>query len=107
MDRPTTRVNGAVLATCSKGQTVRLIGKVINLDDDRALVEASDGVQVTGAAGESAWANSFVEVLGKMMDTTVINELTSQNLGENLDLKLADRVVDLAQRYPAVFPAAT
>lgn len=36
----------------------------------------ADLLRLQGAAGESAWANSFVEVLGKMMDTTVINELT-------------------------------
>lgn len=101
MDRPTTRVNGSVLANCSEprcvfrwldptrsltdvllsllasfahplsgqGQVVRLIGKVVSvsifsvresgalseltivhreqLDTDQAILEASDGVQVT------------------------------------------------------------
>lgn len=50
-----------------------------------------DLLRLQGAAGESAWANSFVEVLGKVMDTTVINELTrSVAVGSSLGLIHAD-----------------
>ncbi|POY73315.1 hypothetical protein BMF94_3650 [Rhodotorula taiwanensis] len=106
MDRPTTRVNGSVLANCSQGQVVRLIGKVVSLDTDQAILEASDGVQVTvKLTQDSVLSDTFVEVIGKVVDTTVISELTSQNMGENIDMALADKVVDLAQRYPAVFPS--
>ncbi|KWU44855.1 replication factor A protein 3 [Rhodotorula sp. JG-1b] len=105
MDRPTTRVNGALLANCSHGQIVRLIGKVVSLDSDQAVLEAADGVQVTvRLARESVLSDTFVEVIGKVVDTNEISELTSQNMGENLDLALANKVVELAQQYPEVFP---
>lgn len=40
------RVNGATLGQ-HKGQNVRLTAKVIEISNDRATVEASDGVKVS------------------------------------------------------------
>ncbi|GAA5915881.1 hypothetical protein JCM6882_001748 [Rhodosporidiobolus microsporus] len=105
MDRPTPRVNAAKLAECSAGQTVRLIGKVISLDDNQALLEASDGGQVTVKLGSMAQlTDTFVEVVGKMTGESSINELSSLNLGEDLDMAAANKVVELTHQFPDVFP---
>ncbi|GAA5839948.1 hypothetical protein JCM11251_006569 [Rhodosporidiobolus azoricus] len=105
MDRPTPRVNAGKLAQCSAGQTVRLIGKVISLEDDQALLEATDGGQVTVKLGSmSTLTDTFVEIVGKVTAENSINELSSLNLGENLDMAAADKVVELTHQYPDVFP---
>ncbi|BGO94587.1 hypothetical protein NBRC10512_004985 [Rhodotorula toruloides] len=105
MDRPTPRVNGAKLAQSSPGSTVRLIGKVISLDAEQALLEAADGAQVTvKLMHDSVLSSTFVEVIGKVQSETSMQELSTLNLGDNIDMEVANKVVELTHQYPDVFP---
>ncbi|KPV74219.1 uncharacterized protein RHOBADRAFT_66558 [Rhodotorula graminis WP1] len=105
MDRPTPRVNAAKLAEYSTGKVVRIIGKVLSLENDQALLETSDKGQVTvKLMKDSNLADTFVEVIGKKSGDAVVTELSSQNLGESIDLELANKVVELTHAYPDVFP---
>ncbi|GAA6040492.1 hypothetical protein JCM8097_005432 [Rhodosporidiobolus ruineniae] len=105
MDRPTPRVNAAKLAEFGPGKIVRLIGKVISLDDDTAILQASDGGQVTVKLnGMNTYSDSFVEVIGTITESDAMKELSSLNLGDNIDMAAADKVVQLTSLYPDVFP---
>ncbi|GAA5823574.1 hypothetical protein JCM3770_002789 [Rhodotorula araucariae] len=105
MDRPTPRVNAAQLGVYPIGKVVRVIGKVVSLDTDQALLEVSDGGQVVvKLMKDSNLADTFVEVIGKKADDGVVTELSSQNLGESIDMELANKVVELSHAYPDVFP---
>ncbi|TNY20964.1 replication factor A protein 3 [Rhodotorula diobovata] len=111
MDRPTPRVNAAKLAEYQTGKVVRVIGKVLSLETEQALLEAADGGQVVvklmkaTPRKDSNLSDTFVEVIGKKgSDDGVVTELSSQNLGESIDLELANKVVELTHAYPDVFP---
>ncbi|GAA5834688.1 hypothetical protein JCM3766R1_003641 [Sporobolomyces carnicolor] len=106
MDRPTPRMNSKKLQQCQIGQVVRIIGKVITLTDDEALLETTDQGQVTVRLDpQTLMADKFVETIGKYEGEQRIQELISQNLGDNLDLDLANKVVELSHTLPEVFPS--
>ncbi|GAA5986148.1 hypothetical protein JCM11641_004726 [Rhodosporidiobolus odoratus] len=105
MDRPTPRVNASRLASYPEGKIVRLIGKVISLDGDAAIVEASDGGQITVKLGSmSDVSATFIEVVGKITGNNSMSELSSLNLGESIDMVAVDKVVELTHAYPDVYP---
>ncbi|GAA5826944.1 hypothetical protein JCM5353_004774 [Sporobolomyces roseus] len=105
MDRPTPRVNAAKLAEYQPGQVVRLVGKVLTITDEEALVESPDGGQVTIRLDRQTNINDkFIEVIGKYDGDMVITEMISQNLGDEFDLDLANKVVELTHTLPDVFP---
>ncbi|GAA5873127.1 hypothetical protein JCM8547_006799 [Rhodosporidiobolus lusitaniae] len=104
MDRPTPRVNAARLAECSTGKTVRLIGKVVSLDDSNAILESSDGAD-TQSMQMNTLTNTFVEIIGKVTGTDSMSELSSCNMGENIDMVAVNKVVELTHQYPDVFPS--
>ncbi|KAG7530718.1 hypothetical protein FFLO_04826 [Filobasidium floriforme] len=93
---PTPRVNAARLAQY-KSQTVRLTGKVVRMDGDTAIIEASDGGQVQiKLHREANISDPFVEILGKVNDDLTIKVFSSMNLGSDLDLGVVEKVVQLA-----------
>ncbi|GAA5895373.1 RPA3 domain-containing protein [Sporobolomyces salmoneus] len=106
MDRPTPRMNAAKLADCQPGQVVRVVGKVITLTDDEAILETTDKGQITVRLDpQTAIQDTFVETIGKYEGDMKIHELISQNLGDSLDLDLANKVVELSHTLPEVFPS--
>ncbi|GAA5873849.1 hypothetical protein JCM16303_002609 [Sporobolomyces ruberrimus] len=105
MDRPTPRMNAATLGTCQPGTVVRVIGKVVTVTDDEVTMTTTDGGQVTVQLDpQSNIQDKFVEVIGRYNGGMTMQEMISQNLGEDLDLDLANRVVELSHTLPAVFP---
>ncbi|GAA5933311.1 uncharacterized protein JCM15063_001280 [Sporobolomyces koalae] len=130
MDRPTPRVNARKLAECSQGQVVRLVGKVITLTEDEALLETTDGAQVTVRLDrQTNLQDTFVETIGKYQGDMIIDEMITQNLGDKLgtslsapssrgvptrvptditfvwvDMDLANKAVELTHTLPEVFP---
>ncbi|GAA6059748.1 hypothetical protein JCM10212_001956 [Sporobolomyces blumeae] len=104
MDRPTPRVNSAKLALYT-GKTVRVCGKVVTLADDSAILETSDGGQITVKLDRMTnLQDTFVEVVGRVDNDNTVTELVSQNLGDSFDLELAEKVVELTHSLPEVFP---
>ncbi|GAA5981598.1 hypothetical protein JCM5350_008042 [Sporobolomyces pararoseus] len=100
MDRPTPRMNSASLQSCPPGQIVRVIGKVITLTDDEAILQCTDGGQITvELTPQTGISDTFVETIGKYQGDMRIHELVSQNLGDNLD-----KAIQLTHTLPEVFP---
>ena len=105
----TARVNAARLAQY-KSQTVRLTGKVVRMEGDTAIIEASDGGQVSYRPTsprfcigtdqctrlqvsiklhrEANISDPFVEILGKVNDDLSIKVFSSMNLGSDLGTSL-------------------
>ncbi|KAI8969783.1 replication factor A protein 3 [Trametes punicea] len=94
-DHRSPRVNKAMMARF-KGQTVRLIGKVRSLRDDIAIVESSDGGEVEVKVPKSFQADStYVEIIGQVADERTIKMMGHIPLGDNVDMKLANDVVQV------------
>ncbi|KAK4702032.1 replication factor A3, partial [Phenoliferia sp. Uapishka_3] len=109
MDRPTPRVNSSLLEkygqpNSSSGDPIRITGKVERLDGNSAVIEASDQGHVTvKLSPEANFSEAYVEVIGKVAQDLTVQELTSVNMGENLDMSLVEQAVNLTQAYPGIF----
>jgi len=94
-----TRVNAARLPEYI-GQHVRLAGKVLKMNENRATVQASDGGQVnvqlsTASLANTANMDSYVEVVGRVVDANTMNMLAFINLGDDLDMKVVNDTIEL------------
>ncbi|KAM0745826.1 replication factor A protein 3 [Meredithblackwellia eburnea MCA 4105] len=104
MERPTPRVNSTLLNDYI-GQTVRLIGKLERMgDDNSATVIASDKGEVTINLGPNHnLTDTFVEIIGRVNQDSSIQEHTSVNFGDKLDLDLVEEALQLTHRFPQLF----
>ncbi|CAO3680679.1 unnamed protein product [Umbelopsis ramanniana] len=103
MEKPTPRVNSNTLKN-HVGHTVRVSGKVISLNGDNAIIEATDNGQIQVILnGQSQWGTTYVEVIGQVTPENTIQEFTFTNLGNEFDLALANKVVIYGEKYPELF----
>merc|ERR1711974_136370 len=85
---PTPRVNQQLLGQYV-GRSVRLVGKVLNMDHQNMVLESSDHAQVkvnfpaqiTGVEG-----STFVEVIGKVNQDLSVRGTVALPFGDNFDL---------------------
>ncbi|KAI0367635.1 replication factor A protein 3 [Pilatotrama ljubarskyi] len=94
-DHRSPRVNKARMADY-KGQMVRLIAKLISFRDDVAIVEASDGGEVEVKLLKDVKIDTaYIEVIGQVADERTIKMMGCIPLGANVDMKLANDVVQV------------
>ncbi|KAF9010191.1 replication factor A protein 3 [Cyathus striatus] len=92
---PSPRVNSAKLPQFV-GKTVRLTCKVLRFSADTATVLACDGGEViVHLPRDSPALDTFVEVVGNVLDATTIKMLSCINMGQDIDLKLVNDTVEL------------
>ncbi|OAX42624.1 hypothetical protein K503DRAFT_853850 [Rhizopogon vinicolor AM-OR11-026] len=101
------RVNAGRLAGLT-GDTVRLPCKVLRLSDDSAIVEASDGGQVEIQRKNVDVTGTYVEVVGTVVDASLIKALATIPLDSDgeLDMTLVNDVIELTfeSRFDKIFP---
>ncbi|ORY97765.1 replication factor A protein 3 [Syncephalastrum racemosum] len=103
MEKPTPRINSA-LREQYVDQTVRIIGKVSTFKDDMAVLETSDKGQVlVHLNGNNKWGSDYVEVIGKLTKEFALEEYKTNNLGNDLDLDLVEKVVQFSLKCPEMF----
>ncbi|CAM0138049.1 unnamed protein product [Umbelopsis sp. WA50703] len=108
MEKPTPRVNSATINN-HIGHAVRVTGKVISLNGDSAILEATDNGQIqVQLNGQSQWATQYVEVIGQVLAENTLKEFTSTNLGDTFDLEdpavpLDETITRAAQSSPKHF----
>ncbi|KAF9163515.1 hypothetical protein DFQ27_003030 [Actinomortierella ambigua] len=101
---PTTpRVNSAMLANY-KDKNVRFVGKIINHNGERAVMQAADKGQVhIHMNAESAYGTQFIEVIGKVNEDLSISEIASYNMGNEFDMETYNAMIVKAQLFPDIF----
>ncbi|KAF9971591.1 hypothetical protein BGZ73_005435 [Actinomortierella ambigua] len=101
---PTTpRVNSAMLAN-HRDKNVRFVGKIINHNGERAVMQASDKGQVQiHMNAESAYGTQYIEVIGKVVEDLSISEIASYNMGNEFDMETYNTMIVKAQLFPAIF----
>ncbi|KLT45676.1 putative single-stranded DNA binding protein 12k chain [Cutaneotrichosporon oleaginosum] len=92
---PEPRVNARYLSE-HRGQTVRLVAKVVNLVGDTATVEASDGgeVAVNLSRDMHLTEGAYFEIIGSVKDDLTVRALTSFALSSPIDMKAVNAVVE-------------
>lgn len=83
------------------GHPVRVAGKVLNFSDDETylLMEASDGGQIKVLLPQPPQphnvTDTFVEIIGNVVDASTIKFMACINMGPKLDLAVVNQVVEL------------
>ncbi|KAJ9120778.1 hypothetical protein QFC22_002711 [Naganishia vaughanmartiniae] len=92
----TPRINHSKLGKYS-GETVRLTAEIKRMDGDTAVVIASDGGEILiHLHREANLATKYCEIIGRVNEDLTVKVLWCMNLGDNLDLSIVDKVVELA-----------
>ncbi|SPO47254.1 related to single-stranded dna binding protein 12k chain [Moesziomyces antarcticus] len=110
MEKPTPMINSAMLAQYA-GQTVRVVGKVQKLTGQTLLIQTSDmgNVEVTLNPDSEISGSTFVEITGKVsdggsgLDGYQVREFTTVDCGENVDMELVEKTVQLSAKFPNLF----
>ncbi|KAF9788665.1 replication factor A protein 3 [Thelephora terrestris] len=91
----TPRINGARMNDYI-GRTVRLICKVTKVVGNTALVEATDGatIEVAMTPGTPT-IEDYAEIVGTVVTDSKIKMMTCINMGQELDMTLANDLVEL------------
>ncbi|KAI9814283.1 MAG: hypothetical protein M1826_002303 [Phylliscum demangeonii] len=121
-DIATPRVSAAYLSSFTN-QTVRIIGRVVQLRGEQAIIDTSpkpasagdgsDGGGGVGSGGGTITAtlprdshltlNDAVEVVAKVLPDLTIKVLVATDLGSEIDFRAVDAVVDATHRYKEIF----
>lgn len=89
------RVNSARLGQYVS-RTVRLTCKTLKVQGDTAVVQASDGGEVqVRLLREANMTTAYIEVIGSVIDASTIRMMACIDLGNELDMKLVNDVVEL------------
>ncbi|KAG2218150.1 hypothetical protein INT45_007853 [Circinella minor] len=103
MDKPTPRINSELREQYVE-RTVRLTGKIVTYSGQTAVIEAPDhGHVMVKVNGENNWSGTYVEVIGRIEKDFSITEFKSCSLGDDIDLDLANKVVEYGQKYKEIF----
>jgi replication factor A3 len=81
----------------SVGNTVRLVGKLTFGDERVARLETSDKLEATvHVVSAASYSTQYVEVVGKVRPDLSIEEFQVVPFGNDFDLGLYDRMLELA-----------
>ncbi|KAL0943752.1 replication factor a protein 3 [Colletotrichum truncatum] len=85
------------------GRNVMLIGKVVQLRGDSAVVDADGNVTVILNRDVHLTNGNGAQIIGKVNPDLSIKVLTSKDLGSDVDYQLAAAVVDATHHHKSLF----
>ncbi|KAK9450306.1 replication factor A protein 3 [Limtongia smithiae] len=84
-------------------QTVRLVGKVMEINGDVAVLDAKGTVRVFVPSDNTMAIGHAFEVTGKVQPDLTIRMLDGTDFGTGLNMDNANTLADLVQRFPDIF----
>jgi len=98
------RVNHAMLKSLV-GQTVRVVGRVIETNDGIVVLQAADNGNVTIQSNYGgAYTTQFAEVVGRVNDDLSLQEMQSVNFGNDFDMSIYAKMLELTNgKYRDLF----
>ncbi|KAK4229819.1 replication factor A protein 3 [Podospora fimiseda] len=85
------------------GKNVMIVGKVIQLRGDEALIDADGNITAHLNRDSHLTAGSGVQVIGKVNPDLSIKVLSSLDLGTAVDYNLANTVVEISHQHRSLF----
>ncbi|KAF2653983.1 replication factor A protein 3, partial [Lophiostoma macrostomum CBS 122681] len=82
---------------------VRMVGKVVQLRGDMAIIDAGGNVDVILNRDAHLQVNHAVEVIGKVDQNLAIKVQAATDFGTNIDYAAANAVVEATHRHKAIF----
>jgi len=98
----TPRINFTYLDSFTN-QTVRLVGKVVQLRGEQATIDASGNVTAHLNRDSHLTVGNAIEIVGKVNPDLSIKVFQATDMGPNLDFAAVNAVVDATHRYKEIF----
>ncbi|KAG6006153.1 hypothetical protein E4U21_007263 [Claviceps maximensis] len=86
-----------------QGRHVTIVGKVTQLRDGHAIIDADGPVTLSLNRDARLTNGNAVQVIGKVSPDLSVKVLTSKDLGPNVDFKLCSAVVEVTHRHKDIF----
>lgn len=91
------------------GKVVRIIGKIISIDQgsDSATIDAGGSVTISTHGNEELEVGKNYEIIGKVnVSDYVINSYSVLKLSDNVDLNIAQKLALMVPKVPELFYAS-
>ncbi|EFX04037.1 DNA replication factor a subunit ssb3 [Grosmannia clavigera kw1407] len=85
------------------GRNVLVVGKVVQLRGDSAIVDADGHITVQLNRESHLISGNAAQIVGKITPDLSIKVLSAQDLGLDVDLELSQKVVEVAQQNKSLF----
>ncbi|KAI0123080.1 replication factor A protein 3 [Xylariales sp. AK1849] len=85
------------------GRNVTVVGKVLQLRGDTAIIEAEGQITVNLNLEAHLAPGNGVQVIGKVLPDLSIKVLSAIDLGNNVDFNVSQAVVDVTHQYKDIF----
>jgi len=96
----TPRVSATTLQQYQPGTPVRVVGQVVNINNDLVVLQAADGtINVRKQPNSPIIGGHFFEVVGAINQDRSITEQISYDWGEKFDLDLYNGMLQVYQKY--------
>ncbi|GAB7354172.1 hypothetical protein MBLNU459_g4726t1 [Dothideomycetes sp. NU459] len=102
MSEATPRITAPYLEQFSH-QTVRILGKVVQLRGEQATIDAGGQINVHLNRDAHLTVDHAVEIIGKVQNDLSVRVLVSTDFGTGIDFSIAESVVDASHRYREIF----
>ncbi|KAF2835432.1 ssDNA binding protein-like protein Ssb3 [Patellaria atrata CBS 101060] len=102
MTESTPRITAQFLESFTH-QTVRILGKVVQIRGEQATVDAGGEINVILNRDSHLVPNHAVEIIGKVQNDLTVRVLTSTDFGTGIDFAASEAVVDATHRYKEIF----
>jgi len=74
------------------------------MQGEKVIVESSDGGQVeVKTLRDCQITDEYIEVIGTVLDANSVRMLQLTNLGNNIDLRMVDGLIEMTFLHPQIF----
>ncbi|KAH0547522.1 hypothetical protein FGG08_000247 [Glutinoglossum americanum] len=84
-------------------QTVRILGKVVQLRGDQATIDAGGHITMILNRDSHLTVGNAAEIVGKVKPDLTVEVLMSTDFGNNINFNAVEAVVDATHRYKEIF----
>ncbi|KAI1496749.1 replication factor A protein 3 [Biscogniauxia marginata] len=85
------------------GQNVMVVGKVVQLRGDSAIIDAGGQVAAILNRESHLMAGNGAQIIGKVNPDLTIKVYNAMDLGNNVDYQVCQSVVDVTHQYKDLF----
>ncbi|TRX93323.1 hypothetical protein FHL15_005902 [Xylaria flabelliformis] len=100
--RSTPRICASMLPSYV-GRVVIIVGKVLELRDESALLDANGQINVILNLSSHLMVGNAAQIIGKINSDLSVKAYQAKDFGNNVNFELAQRVVEITHQYKELF----
>ncbi|KAI1736654.1 replication factor A protein 3 [Xylaria scruposa] len=85
------------------GRVVIIVGKVLELRGESALLDANGEVDIILNIASRLTTGNAAQIIGKINPDLSVKVYQTKDLGNNVDLEIAQMVVEITHKYKEVY----